>query len=404
VCAYSWRVPLTVGSCDLKIIASQSLPNLGPVEGRPLLVSWKWYYHAGGAPLWLLTVVLLVAPKANRHRQAWLIFLPLVLLAIVWRMPVRLLMLSEDTAESFGMVVMSCAMAWAAVWLLGPQLVERHGTGRFIVTLALMLVIETVSCLSHVGFDNPQDLLSISMANGFCSTALLLGMTMSSRSCRDGFRRGRFMGWLFGWTALAAMAVMSLFFVAMVLLVERDLAFLGIQLLAMVVFSLFFASVVYLFNLPFILLAFNCPFYRARFHALFCPETPVTPDLVDTAASRYAPPLSTEPTRTPVDVADLVGPWRFYLDDATSTVVVDFKPDGTFTQTVVPNQGAIRQCPGGTWRLEGPLVHLTGYAAVREGTGPNQTWWMVDTSQGPALFGGETTFFRMLRGPQIVDI
>ena len=34
------------------------------------------------------------------------------------------------------------------------------------------------------------------------------------------------------------------------------------------------AVTLYLLNLPFMLLAFNSPFYRARFHALFCPEKP----------------------------------------------------------------------------------------------------------------------------------
>jgi hypothetical protein len=93
-----------------------------------------------------------------------------------------------------------------------------------------------------------------------------------------------------------------------------------------------------------------------------------------------------------------VGPWRFYLDEATSTVVVDFKADGTFSQTITTNRGEVKECPGGTWRLEGPLIRLSGYVAVQDGSGDERTWWMVDTAEGLAVFGGEGTFFRMLRG------
>ena len=370
---------------------------------------WKWYYHAGGAPLWLLTVVLVVAFKENRRRQAWLIFLPLALLALLWRMPVRLLAIPEETAEWFGMIVMSCGMAWAAVWLRAHRLARWPKAVAFILAWALMLAIGGIACLSHLGLENWGDWLSIFSGHAICSAGLLLGMAMAGRSCRHGFRRGRFMGRLYLWTALAAaLALSALFTVAAVFLVlgaREMLAQMFVMMSIQVVMgSLFFATALFLLNLPFLVLAFNSPFYRERFHALFCPESPLTAELVDDASPRYAPPLSTDPTNKPVSVADVVGPWRFYLDEATSTVVVDFHADGTFAQTIASNRGEVKECPGGTWRLEGPLIQLSGYVTTKEGIAETRTWWMVDTSEGPAVFGGETTFFRMLRGPQPNDV
>jgi hypothetical protein len=100
---------------------------------------------------------------------------------------------------------------------------------------------------------------------------------------------------------------------------------------------------------------------------------------------------------------DLVGCWQFYLDSATRTVSIDFRPDGTFTQSISPNQGGIQQCPGGTWRLEGPKVQLQGYITAAEGTSQERAWWMIDAPSGDlALFGGDgpdaQSFFCMRRG------
>jgi hypothetical protein len=274
-------VPLTVGSGDLRIVASQSLGPLGSSEGRSVIVPWKWYYRAGGAPLWLLTVVLVVALKENRHRQAWLIFLPLAVLALVWRMPATLLGMPDETAEWFGMVVMSCGMAWAAVWLLAHRLARWHKAIRFILAWALMLAIGGIACLSHLGLESRDDWISIFSGHAICSTGLLLGMALSGLSCRHGFRRGPFMGWLFAWTALAAAVAMSIFAVAMIVLVERSILMAVLVLFQVVLLSLFFSIVLYLFNLPFMILAFKSPFYRERFYALFCPASPLTAEVID---------------------------------------------------------------------------------------------------------------------------
>ena len=86
---------------------------------------------------------------------------------------------------------------------------------------------------------------------------------------------------------------------------------------------------------------------------------------------------------------DLVGQWQLYLDSVSRTVSVDFRDDGTFAQRIVPNQGGIQECPGGTWSLEGASVRLAGYVTAGDGTSQSLTWRMVDTPSGLALYGGD---------------
>ena len=59
------------GSCRPRTSA-----NFGPRDGPPVVFHWRWWYHVPTLPLWAIAVVL-VGLKANRHRQAWLILVPL---------------------------------------------------------------------------------------------------------------------------------------------------------------------------------------------------------------------------------------------------------------------------------------------------------------------------------------
>jgi hypothetical protein len=99
--------------------------------------------------------------------------------------------------------------------------------------------------------------------------------------------------------------------------------------------------------------------------------------------------LSTVPAGGPITLDDVVGRWQFYLDSASRTVIVNLRHDGSFTQQIIANRGGIQECPGGTWSLEGSLVHLTGYATVSGDNNQSRTWWMLDTPSGLALFGGD---------------
>ena len=99
------------------------------------------------SPLALITL-LLVAPKGNRHRQAWLILIPAVVVLIAWRGLVLLLDISVGSQQQFGSLLMSLATAWTAVWLLGHWLVSRYRTLTFFSLLALMIAVGALTFFS----------------------------------------------------------------------------------------------------------------------------------------------------------------------------------------------------------------------------------------------------------------
>ena len=180
----------------------------------------------------------------------------------------------------------------------------------------------------------------------------------------------------------------------------------AINAILLVPISLFFGGAAYLLDLPFLVLAFDSPFYHERLRQIFIKDD-VRHDPDQWYRHLDDTPLSTEPTHKPVKADVVVGCWHFYLDGESKTVIIDFRPNGTFTQTICPNQGGIQHCPGGTWRLEGANVYLDGYVAAADGASRQQAWWMIDAPSGElALFGGDgqdrKSYFRMRRTTALV--
>ena len=112
--------------------------------------------------------------------------------------------------------------------------------------------------------------------------------------------------------------------------------------------------------------------------------------------ARPEPVLVATPATGPVRPQDLVGDWCFYLDAVASTVKMEFRPDGTFAETLVSNRGERTECPGGTWALDGPRVELTGYRSAVAGTIEHVWWFFGDTPAGLRLFGKDRP---SLQGP-----
>ncbi len=84
---------------------------------------------------------------------------------------------------------------------------------------------------------------------------------------------------------------------------------------------------------------------------------------VESLLATLAAPAPSGRTLRPEDV---LGSWQFYVDAATSMVIVDLQPGGHYTQVIVGNRGERQEGPGGTWTLEGAQVELSAYrSAVR---------------------------------------
>jgi len=247
------------------------LGKAGSHESPPVFCEWRWYYHLPSLALWGLIALALIVPKENRHPQAWLILIPIFLVMMLWQMPLRLFPLSPSTANPSGFRVNSLAMAWAVVWLLGHRLRSRRPRATFWRMFIAMMVVGVLAYVGEYGTEPTSNMLVLLIPYGVLALALLLPMALARLCCRKRDRPGPFMAWLFLWMAFVPGAGMLLCVTIMAIAQPPELGmFLPVIFLVQAaIMALFLTVILYLFNLPFMLLAFKSPFYRERFQITF---------------------------------------------------------------------------------------------------------------------------------------
>jgi hypothetical protein len=92
------------------------------------------------------------------------------------------------------------------------------------------------------------------------------------------------------------------------------------------------------------------------------------------------------PSHRGIQPKDVLGPWQFYVDSATSMVIVDLQADGRYTQVIIGNRGEQSDCPGGTWALDGPQVELTSYRSAARPVTDRARWLFGDWQKELVLF------------------
>jgi hypothetical protein len=248
-------------------VASQDIGPLGPKDGPPVAFDWPWYYHVPMLPLWLLLLLLLIVPKTNRKGQAWLILIPLCMVILVWRMPMRLLSVSDGAMETTGFFIETLALAWTMVWLAADWLA---GHLRRMALLRIAAVMTLACLLSYVCYYSCyDDILNPILGFGFNIVILPLSLLWSSYGCRKIYSRGRFHFQLLLRMIVLFMLFILTFMLVLVILQYQEPEDLMNELLGMIYASLLFAVILYLLNLPFLILAHKSPFYHDRFVDLF---------------------------------------------------------------------------------------------------------------------------------------
>ena len=264
---------MSAANGELSIVAYQELGEMGNAQGTATVIHWRWYYHVPTLALWVLILLLLVLVRGNHKFQAWLILLPPLAVAVVWRMIARLLSLPPDMAEPVGDALVSLAAAWAIVWLTGHWFAGRSRTAAYFSALGVMLVVGGLCHFCANGIGTGEDVAIWLMLYGTGAFVLSLATTLSGLCCRGEYRPGRFMAWLLLWTFLASLVSLPLFAaIASVFMVDEiaEPAFVIVaMLLSCVIIGPILGGTVYVLNLPFMLLATRSPFFRERFRQFF---------------------------------------------------------------------------------------------------------------------------------------
>jgi hypothetical protein len=268
---------MTVGNCELKIIPYENLGELGRREGPPALVEWKWYYHLLSFAFWALVFLPPLVIKENRRWQAWTIFIPLLAVVVACHMLANLFSFPPSAAQNFGTLVGSLACAWAVVWLWADWFSPRHWVLAGLFALFVMLATGLLWFVGDYGIPDSQTLahlddyhtvIALMVYMAVTSFSLLLSMALTGRFRRKAYLSASFMAWLLFWTVVSLGLGPLLLMVGVSLLLRDSHLILGIVVAVPLIGSIG-GCMLYLFNVPFMLLAYRNPFYRQRFCRVF---------------------------------------------------------------------------------------------------------------------------------------
>jgi hypothetical protein len=253
---------------ELRIVASQDISELGPKEGKAVIYNWKWYYNVLPLSLFFTLVLLLVFVRANRTPRAWLIFVPLLIVNLLWSLFSKILGVGSANMVVFSVLFHSYVVGIAALWLLGHKIANRRRFATFLLALAIMAVAGLIGIISYGMTDFSNDGVAIIIILGVLAFTMLFGFVLAGRLCRNRYSNLRFMLWLALWCVVVCVASTMAIYSIMFVISGFPVSIFRI-LLAFVPIGLVFGLCAYVIVLPYMILAFRCSFFRQRFYDCF---------------------------------------------------------------------------------------------------------------------------------------
>lgn len=285
----------------LTIVGIQDIGTAGPREGEPVAYYWPVYIHMVRLIIPLALVALLFR-RPNRARGAWWV-LPLALIPLVTGLWIA------DAGDAIGLfdfvgvlieTVTLPFFALAFLWLMADKLgnLPRLRTLTLAVGTLVLAGIIGLLGVSAFGFDAILNVKAFIYA--VFVVVFLVAMSLAAFVSRKRYTPLRFLLWFFlilvVGTAVTGTALSMLLMLMAGFLMGGgfSLLYLAPMLMSQMTMSALAGLVLFLFVLPFLVLAFWCPFYRRRFYAILrlpgmqtkedsvyndpTPEMPVTGD------------------------------------------------------------------------------------------------------------------------------
>ena len=242
---------------DLRIVSSADLGALGAREGQPALFRWTLPDLTPVLVPGLLVAALLALPR-NRTRQAWWVWLPIVMATIAALFPPMLPSGAGFAIDSVDALVVGLA----ALWLLASPVPHR-----FFTFTRSLLILGGCSAFAFLVGQTGNALGERAVGEGILLEIAVLA-TAISLTLVGRLRRGRALsGGIVVWTGCSLLAIWLLLaapFVGIAFVSSGSAAPIS-EFLEVV---LAVAAVNYAAVLPFLVLSLASPFHRERLRAL----------------------------------------------------------------------------------------------------------------------------------------
>jgi len=249
-------------------VPSANLGDVGPQQGEAVSYNWKWSYSAPGFIIWSVLILALVLPKANHDPRILLIFVPLVIVNLLWLAFKEVSSMPSSSASQFDTIFHSMAVGIAVLWLVVNYFERFGGFVRFLLSFGTVVTVAGLGTLSYTTEFSNEVVLFLAFFV-FLSITMLGATTTAGKLCKWKYRPLCFMLWMALWTLLGSLFATFGFFIVGTFLMSSGAS--GPDLLEAILMlslvGLILGLCLYVLTLPFMILGFANPFFRERFNA-----------------------------------------------------------------------------------------------------------------------------------------
>jgi hypothetical protein len=251
----------------LKFVASSDIGDLGPSQGLEVFYKWRWYHSIPSLALWLVLVAAMIVIKANRTPRILLIFVPLLIVSILWFLLIQMMgFRSYADIEMFNMIFNSLVAGITFLWLLVPKLGRFNPWVVFFLSFTLIVMLFVIGIVSYLGIGFSKDSAVAFLILFMLALAMLLGFVLAGWRCRKRYGTVRFTLSLAVWMVFVCLVSMIVFYVIAFMIQQVPISIIRLSLIAATVGSVL-GLCLYVINLPYMILAMSNSFFRERFFA-----------------------------------------------------------------------------------------------------------------------------------------
>jgi len=249
-------------------VITRDIGEVGSAEGT-IFCDWMWYYNALGVILWIVTILVLAGLKSNRNPQAWLIFVPVLVVFLAWTIFKKVVGANSTGIQIFDIIFDGLIFGQAIMWLIAGKISRKSRFVNCLVSLIVMIAAGAAAVVSSLGFEFSTEGVATFVAMVILSLAIVCGQGLAGLMCRKKYSGVRYSLWAALWEiAIIAVptAVFGIFAVVMIA-ASRDILRSFAVLAGVAMIAAFLGAVVYGVNLPFLILVQRNRFWRERFCA-----------------------------------------------------------------------------------------------------------------------------------------